>query len=352
MDDNLKIYVQKINSINKPVRLMEVCGTHTMAIYENGIKSLLDEKIDLISGPGCPVCVTPNSYIDYIYELALSEDYIIGTYGDMMRVPGSNENINLQNARKKGGKIKIFYSVMEALNFAIENPLKKIVFLAVGFETTTPSTAVAIKEAYDKSIKNFFILSMHKIMEPAMRCIAQYSIIDGFICPGHVGAIIGEKGFNFLKDMKRPGVITGFNFEEIILGINKLVEMIKVGEVGIKNQYKNLVKSEGNIIAKLLSNDVFKLKDDVWRGLGSIKKSGMKLNDKYGYFDIESIYKLKHEPIDNSGCMCGEILKGVLKPKDCPMFGEKCRPANPIGPCMVSREGTCSAYYKYSDMRR
>ncbi len=329
---------------------MEVCGSHTEAIGKFGLRSILNHNLNLISGPGCPVCVTHSCYIDYAYYLSLNENIIIATYGDMIRVPGSKPSITLEKAKALGGDIKIVYSSIDALSLAVNNPHRKILFLGIGFETTAPHTAIAIKEAKVNNIKNFYVLSLHKSVEPVMKCLLKDRNlnIQGFLCPGHVAAITGEKGFYFLKDYNCPGVITGFKVENIIVGIWTLLNMIKEKSIGVENAYKSLVSRNGNVLALDALDEVFYKGNDYWRGIGVIDHSGFKIKDEYEKYNIESIYPLKIKDFEeNSICQCGEVLKGIIKPKECRLFKKVCTPENPIGPCMVSVEGSCAAYYKY-----
>ena len=355
MGINYSEAIKKIEIINQykgKINIMEVCGTHTNAIGKFGIRNLLNPNINLISGPGCPVCVTPDIYIDYIYELALKRDIVIATYGDMLRVPGSNPKKTLENAKALGAKVKIIYSSMDAVEFARLNPSIKVVFLGIGFETTTPATAIAVLEAKEKNITNFYVLSIHKIVEPVMRVLLsdEELKIHGFIIPGHVAVIIGEQGFKFLEEYKCPGVIAGFALEEIVDGILLLINCIKDNKGVVLNAYKKLVRTEGNKAAITLINKVFDKRDDAWRGIGIIPKSGYKLKDEYRDFDIENIYKLDIiESKSSSLCKCGEVLKGKIKPNQCELYGKACIPENPIGPCMVSEEGSCAAYYRYNE---
>lgn len=345
--------IKLINSFEGNYNIMEVCGTHTMAISKFGIRSLLGENINLVSGPGCPVCVTPNLYIDYVYDLALNEDVIIATYGDMIRVPGSKPERTLENAKAKGAKVKMVYSSLDAVKLAADNKDKKVVFLGIGFETTTPATAIAVKEAYNNEIKNFYILSLHKLVEPVMRALLEDKEvnINGFICPGHVAAVLGEDGFRFLEEYKCPGVITGFKQDEIVDAIYYLVKSIKDGKYGVTNAYKSLVKSEGNKNSRAIIDEVFETRDDAWRGIGVISQSGLRLKEKYKRFDIESYYPINFETAErDNGCKCGEVLKGKIKPSQCSLFRKVCSPENPIGPCMVSSEGSCAAYYRFEQV--
>lgn len=328
---------------------MEVCGTHTEAISKFGLRDLLSKNINLISGPGCPVCVTHSMYIDYLCELSSKKDIVLATYGDMVRVPGTNPNISLSRAKALGGDIRVVYSSIDAVKIAEKERGKKVVFVAIGFETTIAHTAVAIREAINNHIENFYIISMHKKIEPAMKNILEVKDlpIHGFLCPGHVASIIGEEGFRFLESYKSLGVITGFTLEEVLMGIASLIKMIKNEEFGVENKYRSVVRKEGNKIAMELINEFFKLKDDHWRGIGSIAESRFVLKDNYGELDIEKIYPMNSKIIKEDLCECGEVLMGKIKPNQCKMFKVYCTPENPIGPCMVSREGSCATYYKY-----
>jgi hydrogenase expression/formation protein HypD len=357
MIENFEVIRDKlkyINSIDCDINIMEVCGTHTMAIGKHGIRGILAPNINLISGPGCPVCVTPDIYIDYIYSLSLQEGVIIATYGDMMRVPGTKPDISLQKAKAKGANVKMVYSSMDAVKLAEENPEKKVVFLGIGFETTAPATAISVQEAYSKGLNNYFVLSMHKLVEPVMKLLMEDTEIkiDAFLCPGHVATIIGEEGFKFLEDEKCFSVIAGFELEEVIDGLFSIVKSIKDTDYALKNTYRTVVKPKGNKVALNIIRETFDIKEDFWRGMGLISASSLKLKELYRKHDIERVY-----PIDsfvrlktNSSCQCGEVLKGKLKPTECRLFSKVCTPDNPVGPCMVSSEGSCASYYRYDSM--
>ena len=349
--ENLKRKIDTVNKIGVKANIMEVCGTHTAAISKFGLRSLLNSNINLISGPGCPVCVTPDMYIDYIYNLSLKKDIIIATYGDMIRVPGSNPKRTLEYAMAEGAEVKMVYSSIDALEIARNNPNKKVVFLGIGFETTSPHTAVALKEACQNGINNFYVLSMHKRVEPVMRALLEDKElkIDGFLCPGHVAAITGVKGFEFLGEYKCCGVIAGFELDEIVNAIYTLIKNIKNNDFRLYNCYESLVKYDGNLKAVSIIDDVFEAKDDYWRGMGKISGSGLKIKKEFRDHDIETLYPLDKNAVhsSNSGCQCGDVLKGKIKPFECRLFKKVCTPENPVGPCMVSAEGSCAAYYKY-----
>lgn len=344
--------ISYLNSVDLKINIMEVCGTHTMAIAKSGIKSLLPQNIRLISGPGCPVCVTDSKDIDSVLEICKQyKDVIITTYGDMLKVPGSRYGESLEKLRAKGAKVEIIYSALDAVEIAKNNPDKNIVFLGIGFETTTPGTVLALEEAINLNLNNFYIYSMHKLVEPALRTLLNEPDfdIDAFLCPGHVGAVIGEEGFEFLvKEYNKPSVICGFEAGDIIVSIYKMVEQIKDKIPKLENEYTRVVKKSGNRLIKEKVEKYLTVSDDCWRGLGNIPKSGLKLKDEYKEFDAEKKFKVSLENVQNSnGCRCGEVIKGKIEPKECKLFGKACSPENPIGPCMVSSEGACAAHYKY-----
>ena len=347
-----EILINYLKNSDKAINLMEVCGTHTMAISRYGIRNLLNKNINLISGPGCPVCVTPDTSLDYIYELSLKRDIIIATYGDMIRVPGSDPLFTLEKAKAKGANVAVVYSSIDALKIADNNKDKKVVFLGIGFETTMPSTAIALLEAEKNRTDNFYIYSLHKKVEPVIRALIEDKEIkiDGFILPGHVACILGQQGFNYLNDYKINGAVTGFEFDQVLYGIYTLVKNINENQFKIENCYKSAVEYQSNNIAINLFKEVFEIKDDNWRGIGLIKNSGYKINKKYEKYDIENIYpnnEISRKKKYN--CRCGDVIKGLIKPNVCSLFGKVCNPDYPIGPCMVSSEGSCAAYYRYND---
>ncbi|MDP4088195.1 MAG: hydrogenase formation protein HypD [Bacillota bacterium] len=349
--EDLKRKLAYINCYTKEINIMEVCGTHTMSIGKNGIRDLLSPNINLLSGPGCPVCVTPDHYIDYIYDLALNKECIIATYGDMIRVPGSTRSISLEKAKAFGADVRMVYSSMDAVRLARQNHGKKVVFLGIGFETTTPATAIAIKEAEKSQIHNFYVLSMHKRIEPVMRALLEDKDlrIDAFLCPGHVAVIIGEDGFKFLEEYNCVSAIAGFETEEIIDGLYFIVKDLISGGRCIKNAYGTLVSKEGNNAAKEIIGEVFESRYDYWRGLGMIESSGYKLKASFKDHDIEALYPVNNDNVNKKdiGCRCGEVLKGKIKPEACILFGKTCTPESPVGPCMVSGEGSCAARFRY-----
>ncbi|MFH0886804.1 MAG: hydrogenase formation protein HypD [bacterium] len=341
--------VSKISTFKDPATFMEVCGTHTVSIFRSGIKNLLPSSITLLSGPGCQVCVTPNIEIDKIIWLARNLNHIIVTFGDMLKVPGTYSSLEAERA--KGSDIRIIYSPLEALDIARANPFKKVIFLGVGFETTIPAIGLMIETAKQENISNFFLFSTHKIVPPALDALLGSGELnlDGLILPGHVSAIIGTKVYDFISEKyDLPAVVTGFEPLDILQGIEILLDMKNKGIKKIANQYSRVVKEQGNIVAQQVIARVFTPANVSWRGMGMIPMSGLKLNKDYCAYDAEGQFEFpnisSHEP---AGCICGEVIRGVKNPKQCQLFKNKCTPENPVGPCMVSSEGTCSAYYKY-----
>jgi hydrogenase expression/formation protein HypD len=340
----------KIREISrKPVALMEVCGGHTMSIQKFGIPSLLPSNIRLISGPGCPVCVSDRKYIDQAIAYSRLDDVIITTYGDLIRVPGSTSSLNREKA--SGADVRIIYSVLDALDIARSNPEKKIVFLGIGFETTAPASAVAILNAHRDKINNFYVFSSHKVMPPAMAALIVEGVkIDGYIAPGHVSTITGVDIYTDIAEKYHLGcVISGFEPVDLMQSIYMLVKQFEDDTPKVEIQYKRAVKPEGNIRAQQMLYEVFELRDDWWRGLGVLKDSGLGIKDKYAAYDAERQIEVVVEPTrEDKGCICGEILKGLQSPKDCKLFAKACNPNNPVGACMVSNEGACHAYYMYN----
>ena len=333
------------------VRLMEVCGTHTMAIAKSGIRSMLPHNIKLLSGPGCPVCVTPPEVIDAVLELAMRENVILTTYGDMLRVPGSTPGDNLARRRALGARVEVVYSPVDAVEIAARNPEKEIVFLGVGFETTAPGTAAAVLTARERGVANFSLFSLLKTVEPALRAlIAQQGFnVQGFLCPGHVATIIGEEGFRFLpRDYALPGVIAGFEPEDIIASAYLLAKQLAEGEARIENEYRRAVAPQGNPLARAMMEKCFRPRRDLWRGLGAIEGSGLALREELADFDAERRFDIRFQEAKAvTACRCGEVITGRLRPEDCPLFARRCTPEDPVGPCMVSSEGACAAAYKY-----
>ena len=336
---------------DRPMTLMEVCGTHTMAIARSGLKTLLPGNIRLLSGPGCPVCVTPAEAIDGVLELAMEKNVIIASYGDMLRVPGSTPGDSLLRRRALGAQVEIVYSPVDAVSLAKENPGREVVFLGVGFETTAPGTAAAVLTAQEENVKNFSVLSMLKTVEPALRTLiaTEGFQVDGFLCPGHVGSIIGEVGFRFLpEEYGLPGVIAGFAPEEILLAVYHLAKQITEGSPRLENDYRRAVRPEGNPLAQAMLNRCFVPRRALWRGLGSIDNSGLALKEELAAFDAEKKLGLTAAPAAKpTACRCGDVICGRLSPEACPLFSRRCTPEDPVGPCMVSSEGACAAAYQY-----
>ncbi|GAB60837.1 MAG: hydrogenase formation protein HypD [Candidatus Jettenia sp.] len=343
--------VKKIHALSgKKVNIMEICGTHTHAISKYGIRNPLPSNIRLISGPGCPVCVTSAGDINRIIEFCKREkDIIVATFGDMMRVPGTESS--LQEQKATGKDIRVVYSPLGALDIARANPGKEIILYAVGFETTVPTVAATILLAKEKGIKNFSAFALHKLTPPAMKALLDSSELDlhGFLCPGHVTAIIGAKAYGFLaENYHSPCVVAGFEPLDAIHGLYMLIKQLEEGRAEIEIQYKRVVTWDGNTRAQRILEHVFEICDSNWRGIGKIPMSGLRLKNEFADFDAEKKFVIEagidEEP---QGCACGEVLKGLLTPNQCPLFGKICTPESPVGPCMVSFEGTCAAYYTY-----
>jgi hydrogenase expression/formation protein HypD len=335
----------------RSVRLMEVCGTHTMAIFRHGIRQVLPATIRLISGPGCPVCVTATEEIDRAVKLARIPEVMVATFGDLVRVPGSHSS--LQRERTTGADVRMVYSTFDALKLAQENPNKKIIFLAIGFETTAPTVAAAVIEAARMELKNFYILSAHKLLPPALEALLNSDElnIQGFIYPGHVTTIIGTSAYEKVAEKYQiPGVVCGFEPIDILETILMLVQQIERGLARVEIQYKRGASALGNPKALQVLNQVFAPCDAPWRGLGVIPQSGLTLQPGYRTFAAEDHFDLQVPPAqDHPGCACGEVLRGVKSPLECRLFRTVCRPDSPLGPCMVSTEGTCAAYFKYGE---
>jgi hydrogenase expression/formation protein HypD len=350
IQEHIAAITRLAEEIARPVKLMEVCGTHTMAAFRSGLRSLLPENVSLLSGPGCPVCVTPNAYLDKALAIVQQPDTIVATFGDMVRVPGSESS--LEYARAQGATIRIVYSPADALEEAAANPSQQVVFLGVGFETTIPGIAWTIKEAAKKSITNYSVLCGHKIIPPAMEALLQGEVkIDGFMCPGHVSVIIGADAYKPLcSSFHIPCVVTGFEPFDMIVGIEMLLDQIIKNQSTVEIQYVRSVTEQGNQSAQQLINEVFEVCDSGWRGIGTIPDSGLRIRDAYSDHDAEKKFKALEVPVSKEypGCICGEILRGIKIPYDCGLFRKACTPATPVGACMVSSEGTCAAYYKYA----
>jgi hydrogenase expression/formation protein HypD len=344
---NLVAHIKKEATGN--YHFMEVCGGHTAAILRFGIPSLLPGNIKLISGPGCPVCVTNVDFIDKAITYSEMDDFIIATFGDLIRVPGSSSSLERQ--KEHGADVRIVFSGLEALEIARVNRSRKIIFPGIGFETTAPGIAVTIKEASDSGMDNFYVLSALKIMPPAIEEVISDGVsLNGFICPGHVAAITGSSIFNFISEKYKLGcVVTGFEPVDLLQSILMLIRQVNNGSPKTEIQYTRVVTDAGNRIAKDLINEVFILSDIRWRGFGNIKSSGLNIREKYERYNAERIFPVNIKSgKENSNCICSQILRGKKLPPDCSLFSEICDPQNPVGACMVSEEGACNVYFKYN----
>lgn len=335
--------------LTAPVNFMEVCGTHTMSIYQYGLRSLLPENVRLVSGPGCPVCVTPVGYLDQALSCAADPLNIVATFGDMLRVPGSRSS--LMEERARGADIRIVYSSLDALALAKNNPDRQVVFLGIGFETTAPTVAASILEAARLGLGNYWVLAAHKTMPLAMEILTADPELNlgGYLCPAHVSTVIGAHAYQPLAEKHHiPCVVTGFEPADVMQGIEMLLAQVLAGESRVEIQYSRAVSWEGNPKAQRILELVFEPCDALWRGLGNLPGSGLAIRPELAAFDAEKALKLATvEERENPACRCGEILKGKLAPCDCPLFDKACTPETPVGACMVSSEGTCAAAYKY-----
>ncbi|WP_152020042.1 hydrogenase formation protein HypD [Aliarcobacter butzleri] len=347
IDEDLKDY-------DKTINIMEVCGGHTHTIMKYGIPQLLNKKINFIHGPGCPVCVMPKDRIDSAYELSLQKDVILVTLGDMIKVPGSKGS--LQKARSEGADVRFVYSPMDCLKIADENKDKTVVFFAIGFETTTPMTCALMEQVIKQDIKNILFHINHITVPEVMQVLVQdeNSKIDAFLGPSHVSVISGSKIYEeFPRDYNKPVVVSGFEPVDVMQSISMIVKQFKEKRANLEIEYKRLVSYEGNLKAQELINKYFKKVPFKFRGIGEVENSGYELKDEFDKYNAKIVYKdilPTQEVKENKACKCPEILKGVAKPTDCKIFGTVCTPTNPIGSCMVSSEGACSAYYKYGNL--
>lgn len=346
MADNIRCMSRQLK---RPVNFMEVCGTHTMSIYQYGIRSLLPDNIRLVSGPGCPVCVTPVDYVDKAIACATDHSNIVATFGDMLRVPGSGSS--LMEQRALGADVRIVYSPLDAVNLAHSTPGKRVIFLGVGFETTAPAVAASIIEAARRGIANYCVLASHKTMPAAMEILTADPELNlgGYLCPAHVSTIIGGSAYQPLAEKYRiPCVVTGFEPADVMQGIEMLLSQVLAGESRVEIQYRRAVTWEGNPKAQTILERVFIPCDTAWRGLGALAGSGLMIRPELSMFDAGSVLSLpEFSGTEDTACRCGEVLKGKLSPFDCPLFGGACTPEAPLGACMVSSEGTCAAAYRY-----
>ena len=336
--------------LEQPLVFMEVCGTHTVAIFQSGLRSLFPEGLLHLSGPGCPVCVTHDRDIGAFLELAGKEGVIVATFGDMMRVPGPGGQ-TLKSAKAEGARVKVCYSPMDALTLAKDSPEATVVFLGVGFETTAPTVAATVKQAQLSGVENFCVYSCHKLIPPALKQLVASADcrVQSFLLPGHVSTVIGTQPYGFLaRDFGLPAVVTGFEPLDILQALNIVLDQRGSGRAEVVNQYSRGVDPKGNPRALALLDEVFDVQDADWRGLGRIPGSGLGMAPEFARFDARIRFDLR--PVEVSeppGCRCGEVLQGLILPNECPLFGTRCTPARPVGPCMVSTEGSCAAFFKY-----
>ena len=340
-------------SSRRTTRIMEFCGGHTTAIFKYGLRQLLPENITLLSGPGCPVCVTSSSDLDTAVALTQQKDVIVTSFGDLLRVPSNNGT--LLQSKAMGADVRIVYSTLAALDIARQNPHKKVVFIGIGFETTAPTIAAAIKTAAKEKISNFLVFSLCKLTPPAMQAILSGGEIkiDGIIAPGHVSSVTGWQAWQFIANKYHlPIVIGGFEQNDILYCLRQLIEQIEKGQAKLESAYTRSVSQYGNKAALNLMDEIFETTDADWRGIGILPQSGLKIRKEYAAYDVSSVLKLENYPKskETHGCICGDIIRGARTPKECPLFArELCTPQDAKGPCMVSSEGTCAAYYHYRD---
>lgn len=344
--------VEKIRRFGgKPARLMEFCGSHTAAILKYGLRQLLPLGVEMLSGPGCPVCVTDQADVDRAIALAKVPGVILCTFGDMLKVPGTYSS--LQQARAEGCDVRMVYSTLDALEIARENDVKSIVFLGIGFETTAPTIAASITQAKSQQIRNYSVFSLAKLCPPVMKALLDGGEIkiDGIICPGHVSTIIGSKPYEFIpRDYRVACVVTGFEPVDILMAIDRLLVQQESGRPRVEIAYGRTVSPEGNVRAQELLAEVFEPQPARWRGVGEVAASGYKIKKEYREFDADLLFEINPGPAkEPAGCRCGDVLRGVIGPTGCPLFGRACTPERPIGPCMVSGEGACTSYYLFGE---
>ena len=348
-----KKYLEEIKrTVSRPWSIMEVCGGQTHSLVKNGIIEMLPDKVTMIHGPGCPVCVTPLNLIDKAVYLALEKGVILCSFGDMLRVPGSKKS--LLEAKAQGGDVRILYSPLEAVKIAEDNPNKEVVFFAVGFETTAPANALSVVHAHRRNVKNYSILASHVLVPPAIKAVIddEESKIDGFLAAGHVCTIMGNaEYYPIATDYKVPIVVTGFEPLDVLQGILMVIRQLEQSKSEVENQYARIVREEGNTAAQQVINEVFEIRNQMWRGIGEIPDSGYAVREKYAEFDATLKYNVTiEEAPENPLCISGQIMKGIKKPFECTQFGKTCKPTNPLGAPMVSSEGACAAYYHFSGL--
>lgn len=333
----------------RPVRLMEVCGTHTVAFFRSGVKGRLPENLRMLSGPGCPVCVTAQGYVDAACDLSMRPGVTVCTFGDMVRVPGRKGS--LAECRGRGARVRVVYSARDALKHAGENPTEEVVFLGVGFETTAPGAAAVAQEARRHGVRNFSILNGHKRVVPAMLILLgmEGTVIDGFLCPGHVSIVLGANAYlPVVERFRKPCVVAGFEPQQLVEGVLRLTRQVAAGEAKLENVYGAAVTPPGNPQAQAVLDEVFEPGPAVWRAMGTLPDSGLNFKPEWREFDAAARFGLDvSEDTEMPGCRCGQVLQGRLEPPQCPLFGKVCTPVAPVGPCMVSSEGSCAAWYKY-----
>ncbi|WP_299533560.1 hydrogenase formation protein HypD [Ulvibacterium sp.] len=348
-----KKYLEEIkNTVSRPWSIMEVCGGQTHSLVKNGIIEMLPKEITMIHGPGCPVCVTPLNLIDKAVHLALEKGVVLCSFGDMLRVPGSEKS--LLEAKAEGADVRVLYSPLEAVKIAEDHPKKEVVFFAVGFETTAPANALSVIHAHRKGLKNYSILASHVLVPPAIKAVIddEESRIDGFLAAGHVCTIMGNAEYHPLSaEYKVPIVVTGFEPLDVLQGILMVIRQLEQRQSEVENQYARIVREEGNVAAQKVIHEVFEVQNQMWRGIGEIPLSGYGVKPKYANFDATKKYEVSiAEAPENPECISGQIMKGIKKPFECAQFGKKCKPSNPLGAPMVSSEGACAAYYHFSGM--
>ena len=336
---------------HKHIKLMEFCGGHTVAIFKHGLRQLLPANIEMLSSPGCPVCVTASNDLDKAIALSKIPNVIITSFGDMVRVPGSRSS--LQQAKAEGADVRIVYSTQDALAIARDNADKSIIFIGIGFETTAPTVAASILQAEQENLKNYYVLSLHKVCPPIMKAILDLGEvrIDGIICPGHVSAVIGSRPYRFIADDYHIAcAVSGFEPVDILLAVDRLVEQIEGNKPDVEIAYRRGVKEEGNLPALRLMESVFEIGEADWRGIGIVQDSGLKIRMSYAKLDAEKNFSIRVEQSrEPKGCICGAVLRGVSTPLDCKLFRVTCTPEHPVGPCMVSSEGSCATYFQYGE---
>ncbi|MDY6909528.1 MAG: hydrogenase formation protein HypD [Thermodesulfobacteriota bacterium] len=334
----------------EPMHFMEICGTHTVAVFRSGLRDMLPEAVRLVSGPGCPVCVTADEDIDRAIWFARRPEVIVTSFGDLLRVPGSESS--LLEERGRGADVRMVYASYEAVKIAQDHPDREVVFIGIGFETTAPTVAAAIRQATAQGIDNFSVFSVHKLLPPVMRALLDSDSLrlDGFLCPGHVTTVIGARAYEEVaRGYGLPCVVTGFEPLDILQGLSMLVDQKRSGRHDVEIQYRRGVAWEGNPAAQKLLEEIFEPADAAWRGLGSIPGSGLAIRSAYADYDAARRFSIPEIRVrENPACRCGDVLRGAIRPPECPLFRKVCRPQTPKGPCMVSSEGTCGAYYRYT----